>query len=266
MTSKRIISIHTTATITGVSEGDSYIEIVEGQFEKRFQQLFEKYLPENAVVFDIGANIGLVSIIAAKIRPGSRVYSFEAGAHVCEVLKENVANNYLSNVFPQHCAVADFDGSISFIENSAYGHAVEGGSSNDDGSTVAVPCFRIDSLVQKFSPQGVDLIKLDIEGFEPQALKGAIATISDFDPVFLMEINPWCIENYGKVDFKIFCQEIFAQFKFVYIINKNWHEEHPIRPINFDELMGFIDESESLFVDDLVFCNSPKLCTIAEHG
>ncbi len=262
MNTTRKIVIHTSADIKGVDDSDSYIEIVHGQFEKRFQELFEKFLPSKPTIFDIGANIGIVSIIAGKIRPGGRVFSFEAGAGVFEVLKDNVINNFMLNVTPVHCAVADFDGTISFSENSAYGHAVEESDQNDQQLST-VPCYSIDTHVDQYAPSGVDLIKLDIEGFEPQALKGAIRTIRSFDPVFLMEVNPWCIENYGKVDFAEFMRSIFNEFNYVYIINKHWHEDRPIREINFENLMEMVNNSENLFVDDLVFCKSAKLSAVS---
>lgn len=262
MTNNRKIVIHTSAIIKGIDEGDSYIEIVQGQFEKRFQELFERFLPEKPTIFDIGANIGIVSIIAGKIRPGGQVYAFEAGEGVFKVLNDNIINNFLHNVKPVHCAVADFDGTICFSENSAYGHAVED-NGQPDPRLASVNCYSIDTLVDQYAASGIDLIKLDIEGFEPQALKGASRTIRAFDPVFLMELNPWCIENYGRVNFEEFTSSIFDEFKYVYIINKYWNEDRPIREIGFNQLMDMVNQSENLFVDDLVFCNSPKLSAIA---
>lgn len=249
------ITIHTTAIIEGVGDGDSYIEIVDGQFEKRFQQFFEICLPEDAVAFDIGANIGIISVILGKMRPAGDVFAFEAGEHVCHVLRNNIARNHLPRVHALQTAVANYDGTISFNENSAYGHAVDEAVATQGTGLVTVPCKTIDTLAATYSPHRLDLIKLDIEGFEPQALEGATRTIADLDPIFLMEINPWCIENYGKVNCREFVGKIFDQFKNVFIINKNWHEEMPLRRITLDELFTAIETSENLFVDDLVFSN-----------
>lgn len=190
------------AYIEGVKEDDPYINIVDGQFEKRFQQLFEKCLPEKSISFDIGANIGIISVILGTIRPEGRVFSFEGGQHVCEVLRRNVARNLLKNVNVSHCAIANYNGVIHFNENSAYGHAVDGIDENaeaDQAGMTSVPCFTVDELVARHSIERLDLIKLDIEGFEPQALAGAVNTIRKFDPIILMEINPWCIETMEKL-------------------------------------------------------------------
>lgn len=259
MANLKQITIHTTAVIEGVGDGDSYIDIVEGQFEKRFQQLFELCLPDDAVAFDIGANIGIISVILGKMRPGGEVFAFEAGEHVCEVLRNNIARNHLTRVRAFQVAVTNYDGTISFNENSAYGHAVDGVEAVEGKDLVSVPCKTIDSLAATYAPKRLDLIKLDIEGFEPQALEGAARTIANLDPIFLMEINPWCIENYGKVNCREFVGGIFEQFKNVLIINKNWHEEMPLRRITLDELFTAIETSENLFVDDLVFSNSDAL-------
>jgi hypothetical protein len=155
-------------------------------------------------------------------------------------------------------AITNYDGVISFVENSAYGHAVDGEAPPSEG-VVTVPCRTIDSLAAAYAPDRLDLIKLDIEGFEPQALEGAVRTIADLDPIFLMEINPWCIENYGKVDCRQFVEKIYRDFKNVFIINKNWNEEMPLRRITVDELFAAIADSKSLFVDDLVFSNGDQL-------
>lgn len=252
------------AEIEGIQDDDSYIKIVEGQFEKRFQQLFDKCLPNDAVAFDIGANIGIISVILGKMFPLGKIFAFEGGANVYDVLKNNITRNNLTNVFPYHCAIANYNGYIHFNENSAYGYAIDSNSEIAEKGVVEVSCSTIDQLLSIHSVDRLDLIKLDIEGFEPQALEGAFETIEKFDPIFLMEINPWCIENYGKVDFWGFMQSIFDRYNSVFIVNKNWSEENPITKISLTELVEKINNSKELFVDDIIFSNRGILHEIAK--
>lgn len=263
MIEEKIIQIRSNSTIFGICENDRYIDIVHGEFEKRFQQLFNELLPRDAVVFDIGANIGIVSIIIERIRPGSKIYSFEAGKGVFDILQKNLRNNYCRNINAYNLAVADFNGDLSFSEDSAYGHAVD--EYSDDIGVYRVPCLTIDSLVHIFSRDRVDFIKIDIEGFEPQALVGAKGTISKFNPIFLMEINPWCLRSYGGHDPVEFVSHIFNDFEYTYVVNKNdWTLDSPIIYMNRGEFLDLM-KSDELYCGDLLFSNNILLCEIASR-
>ena len=252
----KIIEIKSTAMIEGIEDRDRYIAVVNGQFEARFQQVFDAILKKDAVIFDIGANIGIISIILDRVVPGAQIYAVEAGEQIMQVLQRNLAANHASSVEPLHCAVAAYDGSISFVTDSAYGHAT---SDADGANTQTLPCYTIDTLAKTYAPTRLDFIKLDIEGFETQALDGASWTIETLNPMFLMELNPWCISNYGKSDPAELVRRIFRDFRYAYLINKSdWTNLSPVLVTTAEEVIKMF-EAEPLFCDDLLFSNNEDL-------
>lgn len=257
MKNLKTIDIHCTASIEGISADDRYIEIVDGQFEKRFQQIFSRCLPVDGVCFDIGANIGVVSIILDRLLRGGVVHAFEAGKGVFETLNRNIRNNYAFNVETHQLAVSDVEGSLTFSEDSAYGHALE--KSDGAASSYIVPSFTIDTLARSHTPSRLDFIKLDIEGYEPRALTGASWVIKNLNPIFLIEINPWCIKNYGGANPEAFVRSLFSKFAYCYMVNAHdWSIESPVIALDAD---GFVDRmnSDELFCGDILCSNNIRL-------
>jgi FkbM family methyltransferase len=255
MSETRSFEVHSTFEIEGVADNDKYINIVSGQFEKRFQQLANRTLPKHAVAFDIGANIGVVSIVLGSIFCGGKVFAVEPGPRVFQVLDRNLRRNELHNVVPLRYAVSDTMGEVTFSENSAYGH-IASGEANAEGLSSA-KCVTIDWLANDLDLSRLDLVKVDIEGFEPQAMRAADRVIERFNPMFLIELNPWCMRNYGGNDPVQFVKDMQTRFEHVLIINKNYGEDAPLKRIDVDELFNEIGNPASVFVDDIIVTNNP---------
>jgi FkbM family methyltransferase len=153
-----------------------------GSYEFAKQRLFSKAVAPGDVVFDVGANVGFYTLLAA-IRAGSagRVYAFEPLPRNLEFLRRNLALNRIGNVTVLEAAVATLPGVVTFD--------VGGGpclGRVDAAGTLAVRAVGIDALVSSEALPPPSVIKMDIEGGEVAALEGARNTLALHQPrIFL---------------------------------------------------------------------------------
>jgi FkbM family methyltransferase len=145
------------------------------------------------VFFDLGANIGTISIPMAAL--GATVHSFELlGANV-EHLVKSVNRNEFKRVSVMIGAIGDQEGFAGIAGFSAWGVAMNSG-------LVSIPRVILDTYVARREIQRVDIIKIDVEGSELQALRGAKNTIERDHPDIVIECNAVSCgnNNYSYLD------------------------------------------------------------------
>jgi FkbM family methyltransferase len=160
------------------------------QYEHLQEDVFLDLLRPNALVFDVGANMGLFSFLAAS--RGARVISFEPSRLLVSRFQENVELNEVANIRLIAEAVSDRSGAISFYEtrfgNCGVGRVFEFGHSHNASPSYRVPTNTLDFYVSSLGMPS--LIKVDIEGAEGLALNGASETLERSDaPDFLIEVT-----------------------------------------------------------------------------
>jgi FkbM family methyltransferase len=133
---------------------------------------FVGYVPKQGdIVFDVGAGIGEETVVLAnQVGTQGRVFSFEANPVTARCLSKTVRRSGLKNVEVVAAAVFDRPGKISI----ANGEALARNSllSAGGGPMVEVPALTLDDFVEQNRIQVVDLLKMNIEGAERQALLG----------------------------------------------------------------------------------------------
>jgi FkbM family methyltransferase len=140
-----------------------------GLFEKNERKLFCDAIAPGCAVLDVGANVGIYTLLAAK--RGARVFAIEPDPRNVELLRHHVHLNGFDDrvtIFP--IAVGDQEGTVTLFRapgNSGHSNLFEG------VDPVRVPCKTIDSL----GLPPIDVCKMDIEGNELRALQGMEATI-----------------------------------------------------------------------------------------
>lgn len=132
------------------------------------------------VVLDCGAYRGETALwFARRVGKGGRVVAFEPAAHNAEGLRRNLAANRSVEMGPVtvvECAVSSSAGMLHFNTHA------ENSSCMDAASTESVPAVTIDDVVEEQHLGRVDFIKMDIEGGEVDALRGAEGTLKRFTP------------------------------------------------------------------------------------
>ncbi len=159
---------------------EQYGEYSEGEIA-----LFRQILPPKAVILDIGAHIGSHTLFFSRAAgPEGAVLAFEPQRIIFQTLCANIALNGLQNVHCYHAAVSDIPGSINVpafdyqSENNFAGLSL-GKYGHGEKTTV----MTIDSL----DLQQCFFMKIDVEGMELAALKGARKTITKFHPILYIE-------------------------------------------------------------------------------
>ena len=156
----------------------------------------------NDVAYDVGANVGLYSLVAAQ--SGARVVAFEPNPATRRRMERNVAlNAFESRVDVRAEALSDRSGEALLFDdvNAGTFGANAGVASlspkNAGGRSVSVQTTTLDDVASALALERLDWIKLDIQGAELAALKGGKATLDRHRPRLLLEIDENASRNMG---------------------------------------------------------------------
>ena len=154
-------------------------------------------LPADDVLWDVGANIGVYALYAAKVR-GLKVVAFEPSASSHAVLVRNLELNGLAGRVDAYCLALD---ERVHLDHLHMAHTEAGHSMHAFGQTAtvegeidavfrqAVPGVSADEFVRVFAAPAPDHIKLDVDGLEEKILRGAAGTLGTSVKSLLVEID-----------------------------------------------------------------------------
>lgn len=150
-----------------------------------------KFLSAEMVFLDIGANLGEYTLFAAKRTSKGKVLAFEPLPRMYSQLQENVDLNQFRNVVISKYGLAETTGVLPIheIENVHEGLSTFYPGDRKIKEKIEVPLKSFDQELKTFGVNRIDFMKLDIEGGELGALRGARNAISRFRPVVMVEIN-----------------------------------------------------------------------------
>jgi FkbM family methyltransferase len=214
---KRIVITEETFDIYGDSTDTYYTKYIhEGDtFYDVPILLAEKYCPEDAVILDVGANIGAVACALSVIAPKGKTYAIEASPMIHKLLEKNLEANNIKNVEPINVAASDHNGTVFFQEDPSYlagSRVVAEGDGTVRGVNVAA--VRIDDLMKDRKIDRLDFIKMDVEGHEQEALEGMRQTLSKFKPFCVLEFNAFVMIYHNRQfpqDFMDYLKSIFPR-------------------------------------------------------
>ena len=147
-----------------------------GNSEPNTRRKLINLLGPNAVFFDIGAHEGLFSIDVKKRIPSAIIHAFEP---IPAALEQNLALNGLHDVVVHRAAVGEKAGALTMSAGQRSSNFVA------DATVGTTPVIALDAI----DLPAPTAMKLDIEGFELHALKGARKTIDRARPIIVTEIN-----------------------------------------------------------------------------
>lgn len=158
----------------------------------------ETILNKGSCFIDVGANVGFVTLCAARIvGSDGHVFSFEPNPKLVKRLHHMLDHNGITNVTLFPYAAGNETGEIGFTNDLHHGsnHVV----ADRAAAPAVVPLRRVDDVLDGQLPDGDVLIKLDVEGAEMMALSGMPNLIHRPNTTFIVEIcDPWLRQNGGS--------------------------------------------------------------------
>ena len=170
----------------------SAVAFATGTAERPLQEALRRELAPGMTFFDVGANVGFVTLIAASIvGPSGRVVAFEPVPENVAAIRENLALNAIEWVELHQTAIARSSGSASLIisEVSAFSRLAHISVPSEDRERIEVAVTSIDELLASGSVPKPDVIKIDVEGAELEAIEGMRDTLAELKPVLLCEVH-----------------------------------------------------------------------------
>jgi FkbM family methyltransferase len=143
--------------------------------------MIQKLLAPAKEVFDLGANLGVWTVLMSKANPHARVHSFEPNPATWFWLQKNISRNKCLNVSLNRAAVSDSTRQLAFqvpARASIFGRVAPAEEGIDDEGRFSnpnvflVPAVRLSEYCATHLVEEIDLLKIDVEGHELAALKG----------------------------------------------------------------------------------------------
>jgi FkbM family methyltransferase len=148
----------------------------------------KKELPANFTYVDVGSNIGTTLWLFAE--EAKKIYGYEPIPHLHATISDSISFNKASNIILVNKAIGNAEGFINML-NSDNSNVV----SEDQTDSVRSIITTLDAELK--NEERIDLIKIDVEGFELKVLEGARTIIKQHKPRLLVELHPGFIQNYG---------------------------------------------------------------------
>jgi len=146
-----------------------------------------------AVIYDIGANIGVYSLALAADSPDRRLLAIEPAPQIRAQLQANVdCNDFGDRIEIMDCGVGNDDATQKFYlstypELSGFDRESATRWEASLAGTISVPVRRVDTIVESSPPP--DAIKVDVEGASPAVLRGARETLINYRPTLFIEVH-----------------------------------------------------------------------------
>ncbi len=249
-----------------VESDDTYLNSIGREFEPAMVELFKALITPDMVVMDVGGNIGLTSLLFSTI--ASEVHVFEPSPSTHAILEFNLKTASASNVTSYNVGLASEPGSALITRSR----------SNRSGAFVSDVVTRIsDHLSESISLDTLDeicktgcinpgFIKIDVEGFEEEVLRGGNKVLARNRPVAVMELNHGCLNILHRKSVPDYIDFLRSVFPYLYALDTDnscigdMHDEsqaysvmheHVMRN-RYPNLVGGFDEEVRAKLEDLV--------------
>ncbi len=188
-----------------LSEGIDFAIYLGNIYERHTKAALQRLITTGALVLDIGANIGAHTLhLAQLVGPNGRVLAFEPTDYAFRRLTRNVEiNSHLaSRVTAYHCFLTHSEtDKVPPAIYSSWPLTQEPGLHSKHfgrkmGTDTASAC-SLDRVLAEFADRRVQLVKLDVDGFECDVLRGAAKLLREARPIFVMELAPYVLEERG---------------------------------------------------------------------
>jgi FkbM family methyltransferase len=200
-------------------EGDHYLETMSALGPVDLVPVFAACCRPGDRIIDVGANIGITAVLAGALvgpDPG-RVIAIEPVPETFAHLEENIRRSGLGNVDCVMAAAAAEEGEVGLVTRAgsnfaafvSYENVLRRYPAYDE---LPARAQSLDQIVEEVGLDRVDFIKIDVEGYELEVLRGARRTLAGFGPRVFLEVNHYCLNVFRRTSVVDFVDEVLGLF------------------------------------------------------
>ena len=193
-------------------------EMYLGTYESIQSSWFKKYLRCGDVVVDIGASFGWYTTLSESlVGSNGKIFAFEPSPISNEVIESMIKDSRLTNITLVKSAVGDSKGNIQlFMPTISYLHSPSILMSETSYIPLDVDIIKLDDYEPIKSIKKIRLIKIDVEGYEPNVLKGMMGLIKEGKVEYVMcEFNSYWLKQNNTTPEEL--HHTFVQLGFVVV-------------------------------------------------
>lgn len=163
-------------------------------WEPHITQFIKNELNSDSLFVDVGSNYGYHSIFASKMC--KKVYSFEPHNIMFKLQKKNIEENKIENIVNYNFAIGNENRKVKLTSFDSLNESFNAGEIsiilNDiEGSDIDM--FKLDDIVD----EKIDLIKIDVQGFEKNVIEGSKKNIQKYNPYLIVEFENHQLSKFG---------------------------------------------------------------------
>ena len=239
---------------------ESYLAQCGSDFEPQTVALLRALSDPDSHVIDVGANIGLTTIAVSVFCPKGRVIALEPVPRTYRFLEDNIRVAGASNVTLVPYGASGRAGSVrmEMAPNSVAGAFVADSYSFSGHDAVEVDVKRLDDVISECDVDGVDLVKIDVEGSELKVLSGALGMLEKSQPRLLLEMNHWCLNMFQRMTLPEFREQLLDLVPHVFAVDggsmmdlrsdEPWHivAHNHLTQFRFSDIIAGFDRDDLL--------------------
>jgi FkbM family methyltransferase len=219
-------------------------------WERDLQQLLAAMSLRGGVCLDIGANIGVHSLLMSElVGPAGRVYAFEPERRNFALLEANLKLNRVTNVTAAATALGDSVGMcrLAVSPNNFGDHRV---ASSTEGRGGDVPITTVDAAMATVPDGAVRFVKVDVQGYEHHVLRGMRATLErNPDLILALEVFPQALRAAGSS-----AQEVMERLRDIGMVG--WEFLPRLQPVQPPWIYELIRDGDQV---DVIVCRNAAL-------
>ncbi len=162
------------------------VNVFDGSYDRPVLQCLARLLTRESVCVDAGANLGYYSIYLEK-HCGCRVFAFEPSPREFSRLLKNLALNHSASIKAERLGLGDCISRVDFFISNLNTGANSLIRHSNDMERIEIDVVTLDSYIDRNRIAKVDMLKIDVEGWEHAVLKGADNVIEKFHPAVFYE-------------------------------------------------------------------------------
>ena len=216
-------------------------------YEKEVTQAITSVLKPGQTFVDIGANIGYFTMLASTlVEEDGKIIAFEPGETNCKLVTNSMHANNFANIELHQLAVSNEEKFLNYHGGGATSNGYVSEASDQSSYAKLVKAVALDDFL--INEERLDVIKMDIEGAEGQALAGMKQVIQKFRPTIFTEFSPTLLKDVSQVEPEDYLAELNA-FADLFILFADYPAPNQASAANITHIMEVYQNSNRTHLD-----------------